>query len=334
MPARDLIALPKVDLHVHLEGAMRATTLADLAAKHGRTLPPGLRDGRYTFRDFAHFIDQWVEAITCLHDPEDFERLAREFCEDEAAQGVRYAEPSLSLPEHVANGAPGEEIVDAVLRGLAEGERETGVRAAVIIDLIRGFPMELSEGGLDAAIRHMDRGVVAVGIGGKERNRPEPYRELFEQAAAAGLHRVAHGGESAGAESVRGAVEALGAERVGHGVRILEDDSVVELVRDRRIPLEVCPTSNVMTGVVSSIEHHPLPALLAEGLVVTLNSDDPAMFDSPLAGEYHVAREVFGMDDESLADLARAGIRASFAPPELKDRLEADVGEWLADSGP
>lgn len=330
MPARDLIALPKVDLHVHLEGTLRATTLADLAARHGRTLPPGIRDGRYTFRDFADFIDQWVVAITCLADPEDFERLAREFCEDEAAQGVRYAEPSLSLPEHATNGAPVEEVLDAVLEGLAEGGRATGVRTSLIVDLVRGLPMEYSEAGLDAAIRHRDRGVVAVGIGGNERNPLEPYRELFEVAAVAGLHRVVHAGESGGADSVRGAVEALGAERIGHGVRILEDASVVELVRTRGIPLEVCPTSNVMTGVAPSIEDHPLPILLAEGLVVTLNSDDPAMFDSPLAGEYRVARDVFGMEDESLAGLARAGIRASFAPEQLKGQLEREIDAWLA----
>jgi adenosine deaminase len=327
--ARDLRTLPKVDLHVHLEGTMRPATLVELAEKHGREPPSGLREGRYTFRDFPDFIDQWVAAIACLVDPEDFARIAREFCEDEAAQGVRYAEPSLSLPEHTAERGGWDEIMDAVLDGLAEGRARTGVRTAVIIDVIRGYPMELSEGGLDQAIKHHDRGVVAVGIGGNERHGPQPYRGLFERAAAAGLRRVAHAGESGGPDSIRGALEALGAERIGHGVRIVEDPVLMEEVRDRRIPLEVCPTSNVMTGVVPTLEAHPLPALLDGGLVVTLNSDDPAMFGSPLVGEYEAARRVFGLDDRALADVALAGARASFADDGLKAELEAGIEGWL-----
>lgn len=326
---RDLLTLPKVDLHVHLEGSMRPSTVVELARRHGVELPEGLREGRYVFRDFRHFIDQWVAGLECLRDPDDFRRISREFCEDQAAQGVRYAEVSFSLPEHGSRLADWDGPVLAVLEGLAEGA-SVGITCRMYVDLVRGLPLELSRLALASAIRHREDGVFAVGLGGDERHPPERYRDLFRQARDAGLRSLPHAGETAGPESIRGALDALAADRLGHGIRALEDPTLLEELRERQIPLDVCITSNVSTRVVASLEAHPLPDLLAAGLHVTVNDDDPSMFSSRLGDEYARLRRVFGLTDEEIAELARAGVRASFADGSMKASLERDIDDWLS----
>ena len=158
---------------------------------------------------------------------------------------------------------------------------------------------------------------------------PSPTRTFFAEAIVAGLHSVPHAGEAAGPESIWGALGALRAERIGHGIRCLEDPALVDELRERAIPLDVCPSSNVALGIAPSHQQHPLPRLLEAGLIVTINSDDPAMFSSPVAGEYEIARTAFGMDDERLAALARAGVRSSLADHATKDRIEREVDAWL-----
>ena len=325
---RDLIALPKAELHVHLEGSMRPATVVQLAAACGVALPEGLRDGRYDFRDFTHFIAEWVAGLQCLTRPEDFRRIAYEFCQDEAAQGVRYAEISFSLPEHASRLDDWDGPILGVLEGFADGERDFGVTCRPYVDLVRGLPMELSRGALRSAIRHRDDGVMGVGLGGDERHPPERYAELFGRAVDAGLHALPHAGETAGPPSIRGALDALHAERLGHGIRCLEDPDLVDELRERAIALEVCPTSNVMTRVVPSLDQHPLPALLDAGLTVTINSDDPSMFSSPIAAEFELARTVFGLDDAALARIAGTAVGASFAPAAVKEAIDRDIEVW------
>jgi adenosine deaminase len=329
---RDLRALPKTDLHVHLEGAMRASTVVDLAGRYGAGLPEGLRDGHYEFRNFRHFIDEWLASIACLRSREDFHRIALEFCEDEAAEGVRYAEVSLSLADHADRFADWDAVVEGVLEGLVQGEREHGVRCRLSIDVVRGIDLKLSRRAMLIAIAYRDGGVFGVGLGGEEVYPPEPYASIFDEARDAGLRSVPHAGETGGPASIRGALDALGAERIGHGIRVLEDPHLVAELLERQIPLEVCPTSNVMTRVVPSMELHPLPRLLEAGLLVTLNSDDPSMFTSPLAGEYEACRRAFGMDDEALAALAHSGVVASFAEEATKRQLADAIDAWLADA--
>jgi adenosine deaminase len=181
------------------------------------------------------------------------------------------------------------------------------------------------------AVVHRDAGVFGVGLGGEEKHPPEPYAPIFAEARDAGLHSIPHAGETGGPASIRGALDALGAERIGHGIRVVEDLDLVAELRERQIPLEVCPTSNVMTKVVPSMELHPLPRLLEAGLLVTLNSDDPSMFTSPLAGEYRACRSVFGMNDEALAAISRAGVVASFADEVTKRELAEAIDAWLAE---
>jgi adenosine deaminase len=327
---RDLRALPKVDLHVHLEGSMRPATVVELASRHGLALPDGLREGRYAFHDFRHFIDQWVAGLQCLREPEDFRRIAYEFCRDQAAEGVRYAEVSFSLPEHASRLSDWDGPVLAVLEGFADGERDVGIVCRPYVDLVRGLPMELSRLALDSAIRHRDDGIFAVGLGGDERHPPERYAGLFREAREHGLRSLPHAGETGGPDSVRGAIEALGADRLGHGFRVLEEPALVAEVRERGIALDVCPTSNVMTKVVPSIAEHPLPRLLAEELPVSINDDDPSMFGSTLTAEYERVREAFGLSDEVVAGFASTGVRASFADEALKADLGDGIRAWLA----
>jgi adenosine deaminase len=326
---RDLRALPKAHLHVHLEGSMRPTTVVELAHRHGVELPEGLREGRYEFRDFRHFIAEWVAGLRSLQRLEDFRRIAYEFCEDEAREGVRYAEVSFSLPEHAARSGDWDGSVLAVLDGFADGERDHGIVCRPYVDVVRGVGMALSRMAMESAVRHRDGGVIGIGLGGDERHPPEAYAHLFRHATEEGLHSLPHAGETGGPASIAGALHALAAERLGHGIHVLEDPMLVAEVRERRIPLDVCPTSNVMTKVVPSAAAHPLPRLLEEGLVVTLNADDPSMFATSITDEFGFARDVVGLSDEELADISRTAIRVSFAPQELKEAFCGDVDAWL-----
>lgn len=326
----DLVELPKADLHVHLEGSMRASTVVELAARGGVELPEGLRDGRYEFRDFRHFIDEWLAGLACLRRPEDLRRVALEFCEDEAAQGVRYAEVSFSLPDHAERFEDWDRPLEAVLEGLAWGEREFGIVARIYVDVVRGIDLALSRRAMETAARYVGEGVIGIGLGGEERFPPEPYEQIFREGRERGLRSIPHAGETHGPASIRGAIDALGADRIGHGIRILEDPSLVELVVGREIGLDVCPTSNAMTRSVASLATHPLPEMLGAGLRCTLASDDPSMFHSFLAHEYEVCRRVLGLDDARLAALARNGVRASFAEDELRERLEHEIDGWAA----
>ena len=326
---RDLRSLPKVDLHVHLEGSVRPSTLRDFAAHHGCAVPPGLDGEAWTFADFDDFIHNYMAAYACLQDPEDFRRVAYEFCEDEAAEGVRYAEVTFTLAGHAVLADDWDMPVLTVLEGFAEGERDFGVRCRLVLDCVHGFPLELAQSTVASALRHRDDGVLALGLGGDERNPVDELVPLFWAAVDGGLHSVPHAGETTGPATIRAAIDLLKAERLGHGIRVLDDDDLVAEVRDRRIPLEVCPTSNVATGVIAAPAEHPFPRLLDAGLVVTLNSDDPGMFASPLSGEYELARSVFGLDDDTLAGVAKTGVAASFLDDAEKTQLAADIDAWM-----
>jgi adenosine deaminase len=189
--------------------------------------------------------------------------------------------------------------------------------------------MAHSRQAMEVAARHVGDGVIAIGLGGEEEFPPEPYADIFREGIARGLRSIPHAGETHGPESIRGAIDALGADRIGHGIRVLEDPDLVAEVRERGIGFDVCPTSNLMTRSAPSLEAHPLPAMLDAGLLCSLASDDPSMFHAPLADEYARVRETFGFDDARIAELAANGVRASFAPEPLKAELEAAIEGWL-----
>lgn len=326
---RDLLSLPKTDLHVHFQGSVRVSTLRELADKHAVDLPAGLDGDSYRWNDFIDFLLQYGVVSRAVSEPTDYERVAVEICEDLSTQGVRYAEVTLSVVGQSLRTLDWVGPVAASLDGFEQGFDRFGVKCRLVLDHPRGFPIDYADKLLETALKFRDRGVVGLGLAGPEAQSGADVAPVFIRAVDEGLHSLPHAGEAMGPESIREALHLLGAERIGHGFRVIEDDDLLAEVRDRKIPLEVCPTSNVVLRNVASYEEHPLPKLIEAGLVVTLNSDDPAMFASPVAGEYEAARKYYGLDDARLADLARAGVRASYADDETKASMERDIDKWL-----
>jgi adenosine deaminase len=321
---RDLLRLPKANLHVHLENAIRPQTLAEMAASRGIRLP---RDT--TINDSASFFALNHVVRTCLVTFADFYRVALEYCADEAAQGTCYAEVSFTAAAHGERLGDMEMPLRAVLAGLARGRADYGLETGLVLDHSRRRPVERAWATLRLAESYASAGVLAVGLAGDEAHRGDPFAPVFRAARAAGLHVVHHAGEAAGAASIRQAIAAGGAERLGHGIRVLDDDNLTAEVVDLGIPLEVCPHSNVLLGLVRSLAGHPLPRLLDAGLFVTVNTDIPAMTGAGLGEEYRQLRDTFRYDDAVIAGIARAGVRASFAPADFKARLLARIDAWL-----
>lgn len=323
---RDLTALPTAHLHVHLESAVRPETVAELADEAGVVLPPPPR----AYDGFAAFAAANGAVRDLLRRPEHFARVAREFCADQAAQGVRYAEVTVTAAGHGERLGDPEMPLAAVLDGLATGQAESAVEVRVVLDHPRRRSVERFRTTLDLARRYAGRGVVAIGFAGAEEHPLAPFAGVLADAADAGVHLVHHAGETAGPASIREALEIGRAERIGHGIRAMEDPALVGELRARRVPLEVCPSSNVALGLVPSLAEHPLPALLGAGLVVTLSTDVPSATGATLPGEYAAVRDAFGWDDAVLAGLARAAVDASFAPAVTRARLHAEIDGWLA----
>ncbi len=319
---RDLLALPKAHLHVHLESTVRPGTLAEFAARYGVVVAPVPS----RFRGFRDFADRNSVVRGCVRSAEDFRRVAVEFCADEAAQGTRYAEVTFTAASHGDRvGDPGMPLA-AVVDGLRVGQREHGIVVRLILDHSRRRPVGRLERTVELACRYEE--VVGVGLAGDEAYPLAPFAPVLRAARSAGLRLVHHAGETAGAASVREAVEVGGAERVGHGFRAVEDREVVAMLTDRAIPVEVCVSSNAVLGLVGSVAEHPLPDLVAAGVVVTVNTDVPDVTGRSLAAEYGVLRSVFGWDDDAVAGVARAGVAASFAPEPLRRELLAGIEAW------
>lgn len=323
---RDLSALPTAHLHVHLESTVRPATARDLADDHGIALPA--RAPRYA--GFGAFAEVNGAVRDCLRRPEDFARVAREFCADQYADGVRYAEVTFTAAGHGERLGDPEMPLAAVLGGLAAGRAETGIEVQVLLDHPRRRSVERFRRTVELARRYRDDGVVGVGFAGAEEHPLTPFAGAVVDAADAGLHLVHHAGETAGPDSIREAIGVGRAERIGHGIRVLEDAELVAELRDRGIALEVCPSSNVALGLVPAIAEHPLPALHDAGLVVTLSTDVPAESGWSLPDEYAAVRELHGWDDEALAGLARASVDASFATDPVRRRVHAGIDAWLA----
>ncbi|MFG2087917.1 adenosine deaminase [Spirillospora sp. NPDC048824] len=320
---RDLLSLPKTHLHVHLESAARWATLREIGAANGVEVP----DDMAAFGSFAAFFEQNDLVRACLRRPGDFRRVAYEFCEDEAAQGTRYAEVSFTAAAHGERLGDLDMPLAAVLEGLEAGQEAFGIDCRLLLDHSRRRSVERAWRTLDLARRH--DGVVAIGLAGDEAHPGDPFNDVFAAARDAGLHVVHHAGEGEGPASIRQALGPGRAERLGHGIRILDDPDLVAEVRERRIPLEVCPSSNVALGFAASLDDHPLPHLRDADLIVTLNTDIPALIGTPLATEYARVRDAFGYDDTVLADLAHSGVDASFAPTETRTRLHREINAWL-----
>lgn len=325
-----LRAVPKAELHVHLEGTIRPRTLLTLASRNKVDLPASTPEELaewFAFRDFDHFIQVYVTVTRCLRTAEDYELVTVEFARELAGQGARYAEVTFTPSTQDFLGVPHETYFSGITRGRERALREFGVEIAWIFDIVRGPPMigKYEDYTVGVAIEGMSDGVVALGLAGKESDgAPERFAPWFDRARAAGLRSAPHAGETVGPESVWGAIRALGADRIGHGVRAIEDPALVEHLASHGIPIEVNPTSNVLLGVYPSMEEHPLARLREAGVIVTVNSDDPALFNTTINDEIALLAGAFDLGIETIDEILLAAVRHSFAAPEKKRRLEIE----------
>lgn len=325
--------VPKAELHVHLEGSIQPTTLFALARRNGVDLPVQTVEEMqrwFTFRDFNHFVGIFFAISRCLKTAEDYELIAYEFGATLARQQVRYAEVTFSPSTHAFSlGVPFDTFFAGLTRGRLRTQSEFGIDIRWVFDIVRDIPEEThnrqrAEYTLAVAKEGMNDGVIALGLGGAEVGHPpDQYAPWFEQARAAGLHSVPHAGETVGPASIWGALQALGAERIGHGVRAIEDATLVDYLREHSIPLEVCPTSNICLGVYTDMRKHPLPRLHAAGIPVTVNSDDPPLFNTTLTHEVGLLFDAFNFDINTVNDIILNGVRHSFLPVEQKQAMEA-----------
>lgn len=329
-------ALPKVELHLHMEGSIRPETLLRLARRRRVDLPADDVEGIrrwFRFRDFAHFVDIYVTCCRCLRDPEDFQLVLEELLAEQERQQVLHSEVHFTVSIHQNNGANGDEVAQALWETIETAKERRGVGALLIPDIVRNLGPEAADRTLRWALDHRSHGVVALGLSGFESAPTEPYEEHFRIASEEGLRRVAHAGEHEGPWSVRRALAVVGAERIGHGIRAVDDGELLAELAERGIPLEVCPSSNIRLGAASSLEEHPFDRLLEAGVDVTVNSDDPPFFETTLNDEYVKLAEAFGYDRRRLTDLARAGLRHAFVEGVERDRLEERFESSLAELG-
>jgi adenosine deaminase/aminodeoxyfutalosine deaminase len=312
-------SLPKAELHLHLEGSIEPSTLLELRQRHGM-------DGAsfadveqlYDFKDFAGFLVAFKDVTGHLRTPEDYELITYRLMERLKAQNVLHAEVIVSAGVCLWRKQDFAAIFEGLERGRARGEKDFGLSLMWIFDAIRQFGADKAQRVLDLAIQFRERNVVAFGIGGDELAGPaEWFTAVYGRAAEHGLHLTAHAGESAGPESVWGALN-LKVERIGHGLTAGQDQELIEELAERQVPIEICVTSNVRTGCCTELAQHPVRRYFDQGLMLTLNSDDPAMFRTSLAEEYGLVQETFGFTDEHLRELARNSFEASFLPPEKK----------------
>jgi len=313
---------PLAELHLHLEGAIRPNTVIELARENGVDFPFSTVEElqrALNFSDFLKFLEMFQRVNHCLAKPRDFERIAREAVEDLAAQEVCYAEIRYAPMHSMLRGMEFDDVTAAVIEGMRQGCEGRPIELALICGLTRQWDCgECAE----LAGKWAGHGLEAIDIGGDEAGFPaEDFMDVYDAARSAGLQVTAHAGEAAGPASVWAAIEILEVKRIGHGIRAIEDPVLVRFLRDQGITLEVCPTSNVKTGVVPDFAHHPLRRLFDAGVRVTLNSDDPAMFQTSVKQEYEVAAREFGFSPQELRLLTRNAIEAGFCQTEVKQRL-------------
>jgi aminodeoxyfutalosine deaminase len=327
-------ALPKVELHLHLLGSASPQTVVGLAARYpGSSVPADLDRLReyYEFRDFPHFIDVYKNVAALVRDGDDIRALTVGLARDLAAHTVRYAEVMVAPYLHQVLGMPVEELIAGLSMGRREAASAHGVAINWIFDVPGEYGVAAGEQTIGIIRRMQPDGLVGFSLAGIEQGVDRrDFTDVFAQARALGLHSVPHAGETTGPATIWAAIRELKAERIGHGTSCMSDDRLVEHLGEQRIPIEVCPTSNVRTRAVADMSAHPVAAMLSAGLTVTVNTDDPPMFGADLTGEYlHVAR-LAGLDRAGVARLAANGVSASFLDNSAKSALLGEIAEAVA----
>lgn len=330
-----IAGLPKAELHVHHVGSASPRIVAQLAARHPDspvpTDPEALADF-FTFRDFAHFIEVYLSVVDLVRDAEDVRLLTYEIARDMARQNIRYAELTVTPFSSVRRGIPDVAFVEAIEDARKAAETELGVVLRWCFDIPGEAGLDAAEETARIACDLRPDGLVSFGLGGPEIGVPRPqFKPYFDRAIAAGLHSVPHAGETTGPETIWDALTALRAERIGHGTSAPQDPRLLAHLAEHRIPLEVCPTSNLATRAVTDIERHPIREMAAAGVLVTVNSDDPPMFGTDLSNEYAVAARLLELDARGVADLAKNAVEASFMDTAGKARLAAEIDAYTAE---
>ena len=330
-------SLPKAELHLHLEGSVDPSTLAELSRRYHTPLPTennrydvtGSGDmlteddirSLYSYKDFNGFLLAFKSVTERLRSPEDYELVTYRLMQKLRQQNVMHAEVYVSVGVIRWRGQPVEPIFEGMERGRERGQRDFGVSLLWIFDAVRHFGPEAAAEVFELAARLRDRNVVGIGIGGDEAKGPaEWFRDSYKKAAANGLRLTAHAGETTGPESVWGALN-IGAERIGHGLAAAQDAELMEVMAEKQVPVEICISSNIRTGAIAELSEHPVRRFFDQGLMVTLNTDDPAMFQTSLTKEYEIARQEFKFSDDHLRELARNSFEGSFLPVEKKLRF-------------
>ncbi len=336
----DFVAgLPKAELHVHQVGSASARIVGELAARHPGTVPSDLDELRrfYEFRDFAHFVEVYLAVVDLIRTPDDIRYLTYEVAREMATgQNLRYAEltctPYTSVQPHVeGKGMAIEAYTEAIEDARVAAERDFGLVLRWIYDIPGESGLPAAESTLDYALNHRPDGLIGFGLGGPEIGVPRPqFQPHFDAARAAGLRSIPHAGETTGPETVWDAIRLLGAERIGHGTSAAEDPALLAHLAETGIALEVCPSSNIATRAVATLDEHPIRAFRDAGVTITVNSDDPPMFGTDLNREYVIAAELLDLDEAGVADLARAAVQASYADEDVKARILGEIDTYAA----
>ncbi len=333
-----IAGLPKAELHVHHVGSASPRIVAELASRHPDskvpTDPEALAD-YFTFTDFAHFIEVYLSVVDLVRTPDDVRTLTFEVARDMARQNIRYAELTITPYSSTRRGIEEKAFMEAIEDARRAAETELGVILRWCFDIPGEAGLEAAAETTRLAVDLRPEGLVSFGLGGPEIGVPRPqFKPYFDRARAAGLHSVPHAGETTGPETVWDAIRELGAERIGHGTSAAQDPELLAHLAEHRIALEVCPTSNIATRAVTDLDLHPVKEMVAAGVLVTINSDDPPMFGSDLNNEYAVAARLLDLDERGLAQLAKNAVEASFLDPAGKAKLAAEIDTytdgWLA----
>jgi aminodeoxyfutalosine deaminase len=332
-----IAGLPKAELHVHHVGSASPQIVSELAERHPGVVPsdPEALAAFFAFRDFAHFVEVYLAVVDLIRTPEDIRLLTYEVAREMAlGQQVRYAEltctPYTSVQPHVeGKGMPIEAYSEAIEDARLAAERDFGIRLRWIYDIPGESGLQAADATLEYALRHAPDGLVGFGLGGPEIGVPRPqFRPHFDAARAAGLRSVPHAGETTGPQTVWDALTLLGAERIGHGTSAAQDPALLAHLAAHGIALEVCPSSNIATRAVETLDQHPIRQFRDAGVTVTVNSDDPPMFGTTLNREYEIAADLLDLDEDGLRELARTAVRASFLEDSEKNALCAEIDAY------
>ncbi len=324
---------PKIELHLHLEGAIPIETLYALIQRRGGD--PTVNsiedlEQKLTYTDFAHFIELWIWKNTFITEERDFEDIAYQVLRNLSEQNVKYIEAFYSPGDYAHKGLTVQGITEYLIKGKERARRDFGIRSELIVDIVRGDGVDVGMQRLDETEHYLGKGLIGIGLGGSEHKFPaDPYAPVYKEARRRGFRLTAHAGEAAGPPSIWAAIRKLGCERIGHGARAHEDPKLIAYLKEKQIPLELCVVSNIRTKVFESFESHPIRQYYDRGLMVTVNSDDPVMFNTTLTQEYMVLAQKLNFTLEDLRQMTMNGVVASFLSEKEKESIKDQfTREW------